>query len=45
MRIELHGVGHTYFRGTPQEVRALDGIDLVIEEGEFLGIIGPTGSG
>jgi len=45
MRLELQGVGHSYFRGAPQEVRALDGIDLVIEEGEFLGVIGPTGSG
>jgi energy-coupling factor transport system ATP-binding protein len=45
VRIELQGVGHVYFPGTPQEVKALDGLDLVVEDGEFLGLIGPTGSG
>ena len=28
-----------------QEVRALDGVDLDIEEGEFVAIMGPSGSG
>lgn len=45
VRIELEGLGHTYFPGTPHEVRALDNLDLVVEKGECLGIIGPTGSG
>jgi putative ABC transport system ATP-binding protein len=27
------------------EVRALDGVDLVIREGEFVAIMGPSGSG
>ncbi|MDP2871942.1 MAG: energy-coupling factor transporter ATPase [Bacillota bacterium] len=45
VRIELEGVGHTYFPGTPHEVRALEGLDLVIEKGECIGVIGPTGSG
>lgn len=45
VRIELEGVGHTYFPGTSHAVRALDGLDLVIERGECLGVIGPTGSG
>lgn len=45
VRIALEGLGHTYFAGTAQEVRALDCLDLVIEKGECLGIIGPTGSG
>lgn len=33
------------YRIGDQEIRALDGIDLRIEEGEFIAIIGPSGSG
>ncbi|MBP1758996.1 MAG: energy-coupling factor transporter ATPase [Firmicutes bacterium] len=36
---------HIYSRGTPFEHTALAGIDLAIYPGEFLGIIGQTGSG
>jgi energy-coupling factor transport system ATP-binding protein len=36
---------HVYSRGTPFEHTALAGIDLAIYPGEFLGIIGQTGSG
>ena len=36
---------HTYQPGTPNESHALKNIDLTIEEGEFVGIIGHTGSG
>lgn len=42
--VELRGVRKIY-RIAGEEVRALDGIDLNIEEGEFLSIIGPSGSG
>ncbi|MGB9867154.1 MAG: energy-coupling factor transporter ATPase [Bacillota bacterium] len=45
MPIELKDVSYTYSPGTPMEVKALDGIDLVIGDGEFVGIMGPTGSG
>ena len=34
-----------YFRLGSAEVKALDGIDLVIEEGEFLTVAGASGSG
>ncbi len=42
--VELEGVSKIYQVGD-QEIRALDGVDLKIEEGEFVSIIGPSGSG
>lgn len=42
--LELRGIRKTYVMGD-QEVRALDGVDLRIEEGEFVAIMGPSGSG
>lgn len=42
--IELEGVSKIYRLGD-QEIRALDAVDLKIEEGEFVSIIGPSGSG
>lgn len=42
--IELEGVSKTYRIGE-QVIRALDGVDLLIEGGEFVSIIGPSGSG
>ena len=45
MLIELQDVCYTYGAGTVYEVMALDHINLKISEGEFIGIIGHTGSG
>jgi ABC-type lipoprotein export system ATPase subunit len=42
--IELRGVSKVYGRGEA-EVRALDGIDLVITRGEFCAVMGSSGSG
>ncbi|MGD9867227.1 MAG: ABC transporter ATP-binding protein [Hyphomicrobiales bacterium] len=42
--IELKGVTRVYGTGDAQ-VRALDGVDMVIQEGEFVAIMGPSGSG
>ncbi|MEI8292927.1 MAG: ABC transporter ATP-binding protein [bacterium] len=42
--IHLEGLSKTYRVGD-QEIRALDQIDLRIEEGEFIAIIGSSGSG
>ena len=43
--IELHKIQKIYFEGEENEVRALDGVDLSIERGEFLAIVGTSGSG
>src|SRR6476620_2484281 len=42
--IELTNVTKRYRVGE-QEILALDGIDLTIEQGEYAAIIGPSGSG
>jgi len=42
--IELVDVHRVYQMGT-EEVRALDGVDLTVEEGEYLAIMGASGSG
>ncbi len=45
MSIELDNLTYTYMPGTPFEAKAVDGVSLKIEDGEFLGVIGHTGSG
>jgi energy-coupling factor transport system ATP-binding protein len=45
MGIEVRGLGHVYSPGTENEVAALSGVSLGIRAGEFVGVIGPTGSG
>lgn len=45
MLIQLKDVSYIYSQGTPFEVIALDKINLEIDEGEFVAIIGHTGSG
>lgn len=43
--LETRGLTHIYGAGTPFERVALDHVDLSIEKGEILGVIGHTGSG
>lgn len=43
--ISLEAVTHTYTPGTSFAVTALDQVSLTIHKGEFVGLIGPTGSG
>ncbi len=43
--LELKGLGFTYGEGTPFEKRAVNNVSLSINKGEFIGIIGHTGSG
>ena len=45
MPIEVKNLSHIYMAETPFESRALDGVSFRIEDGEFIGIIGHTGSG
>ena len=43
--IETKNLTHIYSAGTPFQRTALDGVDFSAYEGEYLGIIGHTGSG
>lgn len=43
--IEVKNLSHTYSIGTPFEHRAVVNMNFTVEQGEFLGIIGHTGSG
>lgn len=43
--IEADGVGRAYRPGTPAEVRAVDGVSLVIPANSFAAFTGPSGSG
>ena len=45
MSIEVKHLTHVYMPGSPFEVKALDDVNLTINDGEFIGIIGHTGSG
>lgn len=43
--IELRQLTHIYSQGTPFEHTALDHVDLTVAPGEYLAVIGRTGSG
>lgn len=43
--LEIENVNYTYGVGTYSETKALNNINLTIKSGEFVGIIGHTGSG
>lgn len=43
--IEINNLSHVYSPGLPFEKKAVDDINLKIEENEFIGLIGHTGSG
>ena len=45
MPIQIQQLDHTYLPGSQLAYPALSGISLTIQDGEFLGIIGHTGSG
>lgn len=43
--IEIKNLTHIYSEGLPFEKKAIDDINIKIEENEFIGLIGHTGSG
>ncbi|WP_062552432.1 energy-coupling factor transporter ATPase [Peptoniphilus phoceensis] len=43
--IEINNLTHIYSEGLPFEKKAIDDLTLKIEENEFIGLIGHTGSG
>ncbi len=43
--LQVENLTHTYSVGTPFAHKALDGMSFGVERGEFIGIIGHTGSG
>lgn len=45
MIIKLENVNHIYSPNTPFEKKALDDVSLCINDGDFVGLIGHTGSG
>lgn len=45
MSIKVRNLNYTYMPGTPFEHKALKNIDFEIADGEFVGVIGHTGSG
>lgn len=45
MSIEISHLGYTYNPKSPYEKRALDDVTLSIKEGDFVAIVGQTGSG
>ena len=45
MQIRIENLSKIYDSGLPYETKALENVSLTIEPGEFMGIIGHTGSG
>ena len=43
--LKTEGLTYQYSVGTPFEKTAVDHVDLEIQDGEFVGLIGHTGSG
>ena len=44
-KVEIHGVSKSYALDRRDSVLALKGVDLTIEDGEFVALLGPSGCG
>lgn len=45
MSIKIENLNYVYGKGTAYEINALRNVNLAIDDGEFIGLIGHTGSG
>ncbi|KZL93205.1 energy-coupling factor transporter ATPase [Clostridium magnum] len=45
MSIKIENLTHIYMKGSPFEKKALDNVNITINQGEFVALIGHTGSG
>lgn len=45
MSIKIENLTHIYMKGSPFEKKALNNVNITINEGEFVALIGHTGSG
>lgn len=45
MSIKIEKISYIYMKGTPFEKKALNNVDLQVQDGEFVAVIGHTGSG
>lgn len=43
--IEMKDIEKSFYIGTPNELKILDGINITVKKGEFLSIVGQSGSG
>ena len=43
--LELNNISKTFYSDSGEEIRALEGLNLLVREGEFITLVGATGCG